>query len=631
MFRITAIGAINFMSFEEVFIVPEGKCYVIQAENKDNSGQKSNGGGKTSLIDIVPVTLLGQSIAGRDLKKCVKKDCGDKSFTTFVELTNERHGLQVEVRRTIYSNTKSAELVILVNGEVPPTLPTKSGVENGVDIKAGNEYILKEILDISKEDLFNYFIICSGKYKPFLKASVDEKTEVISRFSNTTVIDSIIEKLELDLKSATTRQQNLENKIASCKGYIEAQLENISEEAEAIFEQKKQVELEGLQNRQQIISRNIEESISSVKELEVRHTELGEKMVDVDQDLYLEYTAEKQSLDSVYKEINSQLNELQKQAATIETYLAGQIRCPKCSHWFNPKNDGPKEKYIKVDLNHVNFSISQKQEDLKKWEQDKIGLADMEERVKVEMAKERSNKDLHDEQQDIKRDIASYQRQNDRYQKELNDIQQRIDEISARSFEAEAADILNRIEQKEKEQQEMEQALQQHASFMTTKQVWIDRFSEFKFYLANKPLEQIAALINRYLQMNGSDLSVNIEGFKKLKSGEIRPDLRAVIYRNWADPEDYTQFSEGEKCRLNISVDLTFQQLINSSSKYGGLDFYCNDELMNALDSQGISLAASAFNQIGKTIFLVSHSGADMHYENALKIVKENGTSTLQS
>ena len=157
----------------------------------------------------------------------------------------------------------------------------------------------------------------------------------------------------------------------------------------------------------------------------------------------------------------------------------------------------------------------------------------------------------------------------------------------------------------------------------------VTNFEDFKFYLGNKPIEAICSLVNQYLSLNGSDLNLHIEGFKKLRSGELRQSLNPVIYRNWTNPQSFVQFSEGEKVRLCMSVDLAFQQLINESSKFGGLDLYVGDENLNSLDSIGVGNAASAFNQLNKTIILVTHSGSDLIYPNTITVKKQNGKSEV--
>ena len=204
-----------------------------------------------------------------------------------------------------------------------------------------------------------------------------------------------------------------------------------------------------------------------------------------------------------------------------------------------------------------------------------------------------------------------------------------INQTETRSFSDEKASVKKQIQEKLDERVEQIKQLDQVLNELELNKQWISNFEDFKFYLGNKPIEIICSLVNQYLKLNNSDLNLHIEGFKKLRSGELRQALQPVIYRNWMSPKSYEQFSEGEKVRLNLAVDLAFQQLINSSSKYGGLNFYVNDELISSLDSKGVQNAAQAFNQLDKTILLVTHSGADLNYDNSITIQKKGNKSEL--
>jgi len=212
---------------------------------------------------------------------------------------------------------------------------------------------------------------------------------------------------------------------------------------------------------------------------------------------------------------------------------------------------------------------------------------------------------------------------------EYDKIELEIANESAKTFEDERADVGEQIREKERSKLVLQNQLEVKRKEDAEIANWINNFNDFKFYLGNKPLEIICGLVNQYLKFNGSDLNLHIEGFKKLKNGEIRQALTPVIYRNWTNPKDYNSFSAGEQCRLNLATDLAFQQLINMSSKYGGLELYLSDELTNPLDSLGIQSAAYAFNQLGKTIILVSHAGADMNYDNTVVIRKQNTVSEV--
>src|SRR5689334_6581802 len=103
MWRITNISAKDFMSFEEINYPFKDKCYVVRAENKDNSGQLSNGGGKTSFVDSIAVALLGYSLTGRHVKDCVSWTTDSSCFTVTCKLENKHHKLSCEISRKIYS------------------------------------------------------------------------------------------------------------------------------------------------------------------------------------------------------------------------------------------------------------------------------------------------------------------------------------------------------------------------------------------------------------------------------------------------------------------------------------------------------------------------------------------------
>lgn len=61
---------------------------------------------------------------------------------------------------------KSSVLSIKINGETPNQLPTSSS-SDGVDLDAGDKFILESILQISKSDLFNYYLLSKDAQNHF--------------------------------------------------------------------------------------------------------------------------------------------------------------------------------------------------------------------------------------------------------------------------------------------------------------------------------------------------------------------------------------------------------------------------------------------------------------------------------
>lgn len=622
MWSIKYISAENFMSFDNVEFEFKNKCYVVRANNKDNEGQLSNGGGKTSFVDIASIALLGTSLTGRSLKDCVKWDNDSKCFTIKLLMENEAHSMTCYIERTVFNNTKGQELIILVNDEVPKSIPSKKGVEGGVDVRLGDKYILEELLDITKEDLFNHYFISTLYYQPFLKISTDNKLSVISRFSSATVVDKVIDGIKIDSKATSALLLETKNDISEVTGYISALKDSLNSDAKKEeFNKNKKARLLGLMS-------NINRSEERVVEISNRFSEIEQEIESlVTQEEFPDQVLELRELIALSEQeiLDRKLDrkEIVKDISSIEKYEADLITCPKCEHEFTLDNVDKWKKgdlaKKKKQLDLVNKGIEELESGIQDIKGELERLTDIETENKTILRKTQS---LIKEQEDIAKRLDSID-------KEIESFNADMASIEKETFEDQSSHIKKSIKEKEKELDSLKEQLQLRESEGADLLQWIDNFENFKFYLGNKPIEVICSLVNDHLKSNGSDLSLNIEGFKKLKSGEIRQALNPIIYRNWNNPQPYSQFSEGEKVRLNLAVDLAFQKLINDNSKYGGLDWYCSDELINSLDSLGVASVARSFDRLGKNIVLVTHSGESVVYDNIIQIEKENGISKV--
>lgn len=612
------------MSFEKVQFAFDGKCYVVRANNHDNDGQQSNGGGKTSFVDVISIALFGSSLTGRNVKDCVNwNNEVNKYFTVTLYMENLLHKMNCLIERKIYSSSKGQELAILVNEAVPKTLPSKNGVVNGVDVRAGNTYILEEILDISEEDLLNYFLISKKKYKPFLEVNTDIKLEVIGRFSRADMVDRVITKLEENISDVEFETEGERKSLAHYEGYVEALKGSLTEAAEVNFENEKllkvnqyKAQIDSIEGKILLLETEVLENEKLIAKVKSEYEDVNTDFLIEQQPLIVQTQGDLEYLQQEQRDINVKI-------VKITNYLAGLITCPACEHQFS----------LKATVNYTESDLKEHQDKLKEIEACiineqtflKQALLDVEEVFKTE----RRNKEREVVEKNHNRTIENIKQNQERLLNEISDIEKQINTTVAKTYADECSNIQLQIDDKENELQEIRLRIEGLSGEVANIKNWIDHFYDFKFYLGNKPIENICALVNQYLKLNGSDLNLFIEGFKKLRSGEIRQALTPVIYRNWQNPQNFQQFSEGERARLNLTVDLAFQQLINSASKYGGLDFYMNDELLNPLDSLGVGNAATAFNQLNKTILLVSHSGSDLVYENTIVIEKKNKISQL--
>lgn len=608
------------MSFEQIEYSFSEKCFVLIGENKDNDSQRSNGSGKSSFIDIIGIALLGYSLTGRDIKKCCNWNNGANDFTVYAKLENKEHNLACEISRKIYGNTKSSELSLLVNGEVPKTIPTKRGVENGVDTRAGDEYILKSILDISADDLLNYFLISGKYYQPFLKVNTDKKLEVISRFTNTTKVDKVISKLKTELKEDQKSLLQYQTEISKLEGFILALQSSMNDEAEKAFNEKKESDVKSINDKINSILTTSLQLEDEFKEIAKKKKKLSPLNI-IDAGTNKELQELYESLDDTH--LKDRRSECVKNVNHIKNHLAGLISCPECKHEFNLRS---KEKWTKKNLEKEEGRVTALDKEIQDNDEQSKSIELLIEEVNQ---KERENKQIESEHKAFDRELKSVEQQQQRLVKEIEGLESDLLLINAKEFKDEISNVKESIKDKEELIEGTQNQITLHNEEIAEQTKWIDQFEDFKFYLGNKPLEIICGLVNEYLSLNGSDLNLNIEGFKKLKSGEIRASLEPVVYRKWINGQPYNSFSAGEQVRLNVSVDLAFQQLINNASKYGGLSLYINDEVMAQCDGLGVESAANAFNQLNKTMLLVTHSAENMSYQNTITVQKQNGISRI--
>lgn len=157
-----------------------------------------------------------------------------------------------------------------------------------------------------------------------------------------------------------------------------------------------------------------------------------------------------------------------------------------------------------------------------------------------------------------------------------------------------------------------------------------DYFARFKSHLANTKIDSIAELTNSFLLQIGSDMSIELSGYKMLKSKKIREKITVSILRNGEDGGPMEKFSNGEKCRIMLAGILAMRQLTNANCDNGkGLDLLILDEILDASDYPGLMSYAEAINSLGITTLMITQNVVNERYPYRLEVRKENGVSTI--
>ena len=157
------------------------------------------------------------------------------------------------------------------------------------------------------------------------------------------------------------------------------------------------------------------------------------------------------------------------------------------------------------------------------------------------------------------------------------------------------------------------------------------RFTQFKTYLANSKIEALGQVTNEFLTNIGSDIRIRFAGYTVLKTGKVREKISISLLRDGVDCGSFGKFSAGEAARANLATILAMQKLVNGNCVGDkGLDLLVLDEILEAVDEEGLSSMFSALNKLGITALVVSHGNVAEGYPHKLLITKENGESKIE-
>ena len=405
-----------------------------------------------------------------------------------------------------------------------------------------------------------------------------------------------------------------------------------------------------------------------------------------------EYSTRLQEIDKTLRSLASRLEELRRKRRVISAgidelsnKLAGSITCPKCGHEFlvaQPNFDieaGTKELRLRQQqLSEINGNIEAEQNsseeaemqqsklnserrtldsDRSRWEQE---LSDHERAVcsatsEVERAEHNRRRTkaevaaMQDEIDSIRRKAfdeffgnidernATLSRERRKIVEDIRSaecaietLQETIREVNEMAAEDLTLSLRKTLEQEKQRSMETAKRKFEVDDKVRALEVQRERFVQFKTYLANTKIEALSRITNEFLIGIGSDIRIRFDGYTVLKSGKVREKISISLLRDGVDCGSFGKFSAGEAARVNLATILAMQKLVNANcDDEKGLDLLCIDEVLDAIDADGLACVFAELNQLGITALVVSHGSIAENYPYKLEIIKENGASYI--
>lgn len=575
MYKPRSLELINFGSHKHTkFDFPSQKTTLLTGINESDEGQKSNGSGKSFIIEGLSFALLGASLRKIKDKELVMDS--EKDATITLILSNQVLNKELHITRKIYSNSKSGELII-------------EGENNITSVNEGNQFIL-DSLGMSREDLLNYFLLSKERYVSFFSSSDTAKKELINRFSKADTIQVAVDSCGEDISTYESEVSSYERKIESLKATLEAYSDTNNDEL-----------IEDVTNQIELLIGDIIEIDTQVENSKESILALREEKVNG-----------KDHLDSLQKgvdEINESIREYEQLRDELDKHLRNEIECPSCHHKFSLKD----EKFSLEEAKEIYPTIEQSLKELaieKKIKQDAYNNYEQSYRV--------AKNQLEESEFEVRRILKDKSLK----EQEIISCQSRIKTLQEQDNKPKIKEVRESIATNEAKLKESQANLSKATE-------WQLRFKRFKGWIANKSLKSIEGQANFYLEKLGSSLSIEISGYTPVKNGkEIREKINTTVFRN-GDEASFSRFSGGERARIEVAIILAMQRIINQSTDGRGLDLLVLDEIVESIDSEGLENLLKSLNRLELNVLLITHATIETNYDNVVIVKKVGGISEI--
>ena len=260
--------------------------------------------------------------------------------------------------------------------------------------------------------------------------------------------------------------------------------------------------------------------------------------------------------------------------------------CPKCGYQLNDKiNIDELEKEIKKE----NFL----------WN----GL----QKALLSLRNEESKHDL----EDIENKIEDYELK----LKTINEIK-RSQSIEINSIQAIIDDSKIQRDENKKKIKDLENViivLNKKYDIVKKYKFWFGK-EGFKNYLFSKKLKLIQQTTNDILLETGTNLSVELSGLNKLKSGNYNQKISGKILIGNKIQRNYISLSKGQKRRVDLAFILAFGKLLSFKNNFQLRMF---DEPFSGLDKLGKEKVISMLKNLSMPCYIISpEKELSIHFDN---------------
>lgn len=589
-------------------------CTVIFGENKTDKGLENNGAGKTTLFEAICIALTNESLRSIKKETFINRNA-DSCYIEF-DLYNPVLRMSLKICRRFFRGNKPVEVRVYENEKQNTQV---------VSVAEANKRVI-ELIGISREDLLRYFIISQDNHYTFFTASDTEKKEIMNRITSADMINPALE--ELNRRKA--EKTDVSNALISEIDKLSGKRETLAEQRQELLNSDTTREaVEELNDKISEAERRVDSNNKIISSYEPEISEIQKQLNELKIPDVSQLKSKRKTLKVELDSLEEELVELNRVKRNISSELKDTIECPNCGHEFIHKSE------LGLTVEDAQRLLAETEKELKstesKIEKKNSEIDSVTKKIKEGEKAQEQHDELESDLSDLQRKMRQRNADNTdlkvrigRWRKDIEELKNKKNDNSAiKKLDEKIAECERELSVKQRELVPVEEEL----NMIRFWQFHMGK-SGFMTYLANKSVKIIEGITNSYLRKFGVDISVLINGFTILKSGEVREKIDVFISNDGVTAENFMGHSGGERGRVMLAGVLGIQHLINLSSDGKGLNLLLMDECFHGMDSRGQENIIKIFERMGITMIVITQNvGESFNNENTLRVVKENGVS----
>ena len=624
----TRLTVTNFLSYQHFTLDLEDRGIIlVEGENLTSSKFKSNGSGKSSLMEPLVYAIYDTTSKGIKADKVVNRQAG-KNTSVILEGRKGEDKYRIERYR---KHTKNKNKVKFFINDKEVTAKSVADTNKMIEDLVGIDYntFVNSIM-FSQGNGAGRFAIATDKEKKeilenlvnlqvYANAQEIAKNRVKAKEAEILAKEREGERLEWELSQIDTLEQQDKQHYDNTKRMIEQEQLNLSNTREE------------MDNYIQSNSAALLQLIDDVEKLKEQREALNTSKPNPYADAVNTLTKVINEIRAKKQQLEYQKGELVKKFQQLKT----NTNCPICGNELDSTHRDTEMASIREQLKPILVELTQTipgelahhepayEEAYARYSEEKAKQDNIVAEYRA-LTTQIETKEQHH---------RSYSKNLDTYKSKLASIQNTINKLESVPEPAPRDAERKAIKDKVKAQKEAILALKQE-KLQLENAVKIFSNSGVKSHVLDLVTPFLNERANKYLAiLSGPDMEVKFSTQTPKKDGEMTEKFDVQL-TNAVGGEDYQSNSEGEKKRADLSIALALQDLVmkNADSK---VNFAVYDEVFDALDSVGaenvVTLLKERQKEIG-TIFVVTHSEhLKPLFEQVITVIKnKDGISTLE-